>query len=88
MKGGDGKISDKLSIAYRVEEDPKVKERILMVRLYKELRSSHKVGEIFGYSHNVVLNWNRRFEKEGIRGLKDKQRGVDQKSYHPNKRGE
>jgi putative transposase len=61
--------------AYKEEKDPKIKERILMVKLYKfDGESSNKIGEKLGHSHAIVLKWTRRFESEGLEGLKDRPR--------------
>jgi transposase len=58
---------------YKREKKPKVKERILMVIFHKfDGESANRTGKKLGHSHATVLKWRRRFEEEGLEGLKDK----------------
>ena len=58
--------------AYRVEEDAKVKERILMnIRLLGG-KSTYEVGDELRCVPSKVQYWKSRFEKEGVEGLRDR----------------
>jgi len=65
---------DELREAYKRETDAKVRERILMVLWLGEGESSYNVGRRLLCPHSKVLYWKKRFEKEGIAGLRDKPR--------------
>jgi transposase len=56
----------------KTPRDPAVRERLLMVQaaLEKPLR---KAAEEFGCTHGKVDFWKKRFEEQGVRGLKTKE---------------
>lgn len=64
----------RLKKTYKKEEDVKVALRILMVIHMKQGESSRKVGEKMQCDHKAVLTWKKRYEKEGLEGLKTKPR--------------
>lgn len=55
---------------YKKEEDAKVKERILMVIYTAQKETLRDVAERLNCDHKLVLYWKRRYEKEGLGGLK------------------
>ncbi len=71
---GDCMKLDELREAYKRETDAKIRERILMVLWLGEGESSYDVGRRLFCPHSKVLYWKKRFEKEGIAGLRDKPR--------------
>lgn len=54
------------------KEEYKIALRLQMVYLVAQGKSSREVAEIYQVSFKNVLNWVHRFEKDGIKGLKDK----------------
>lgn len=62
-----------LSSAYKAETDPKVRERILMIKMLKEGKTSVNVGKEFSCPHSKVLYWKYRFEEEGLSGLRTRE---------------
>lgn len=64
----------RLKKTYKKEKDVKVALRVLMVIHTKRGESSWKVGEKLQCDHKAVLTWKKRYEKEGLEGLKTKQR--------------
>ena len=63
-----------LKKAYKKEVDGKLKERILMVRYYFEGKTSRDVGNMLQCDQKLVLYWKNRYEKEGLVGLKTRQK--------------
>ena len=63
-----------LEEAWREERDPKVKDRVLMIMKLMDGFSSHEVGRQHHRSHSRVLEWKRRFEEEGLEGLRGRPR--------------
>ena len=63
-----------LKKAYKKEDNGKIKERILMVRYSYEGKTSREVGEILQCDQKLVLYWKNRYEKEGLEGLKTRQK--------------
>ena len=55
---------------YKKEEDAKVKERILMVIYTAQKETLRDVAERLNCDHKLVLYWKRRYENEGLEGLK------------------
>lgn len=70
---GDVSI-EALGSAYRTEKDSKVRERILMIKMLREGKTSVDVGRELSCSHPKVLYWKYRFEEEGLAGLKTRRR--------------
>ena len=65
-------ILNKLLDLHKKEDNPKIKERILMIINLKKGNSSYEIGRDFNCPHSKVLYWKYRFNKEGISGLKNK----------------
>src|SRR3989344_7104842 len=65
---------DILKRAYKKEINGKLKERILMVRYYFEGKTSRDVGNMLQCDQKLVLYWKNRYEKEGLVGLKTRQK--------------
>ncbi len=63
-----------LKLLYSKERDSRVKERLLMIIHTKEGRTTREVAGIVKKSYVSVANWVNRFNKEGLAGLKNKQR--------------
>lgn len=63
----------KIKNSLKEVKDPEVRERLLMIKAaYQEpLRNA---AEKFGCAHTKIDFWKRRYEKEGLRGLKTKAR--------------
>lgn len=59
---------------YKIEKNARIKERLLMVRLVKESKSCREVARVLKRSPAIITIWIKRFNKEGIKGLKDKPR--------------
>ena len=55
---------------YKKEENAKVKERILMIIYTSQKETLRDVAERLSCDHKLVLYWKRRYEKEGLGGLK------------------
>lgn len=63
-----------LAEAYKRERDANVRERILVVSLLKQGKSSYEIGELLECPHSKVLYWKYRYENEGMEGLKTRKR--------------
>ena len=63
-----------LKMAYKKEDNGKIKERILMVRCSYEGKTSRDVGNMLQCDQKLVLYWKNRYEKEGLTGLKTRQK--------------
>lgn len=61
-----------LANAYKEERDGKVKERILMISLLEEGKTTYEVAELLHCPQSKVAYWKKRYELEGIEGLKTK----------------
>src|SRR3989344_7364568 len=59
-----------LKKSYKKEKDAKVKERLLMVVYVSQKDTLREVAEKLHCDHKLVLYWKRRYEKEGLEGLK------------------
>ena len=68
--------SEKLDMAYRMETDADVKERILLVRRVRidGLEASKVAEKELHKSRWWAYKWLNRFDKRGLEGLKDKPR--------------
>lgn len=60
--------------SYKTENDGKIKERILMLIYTLEGESSRAVGKRLQCDQKLVLYWKNRYEKEGLKGLKTRQK--------------
>jgi len=63
-----------LEEAYRQEKDPKVRERLLMVMGVLDGKTTRQVAADLRCPQPNIVYWKRRFEKEGLEGLKDRPR--------------
>ena len=63
-----------LEEAYRREKDPKVGERLLMVMGVLDGKTTRRVAADLRRPQPNIVYWKRRFEEEGLEGLKDKPR--------------
>lgn len=61
---------DHLKKSYKKETNIKIRERILMIRYSFEGKTSRSVGEMLQCDHALILYWKKRYEKEGLEGLK------------------
>ncbi len=61
---------DRLKKSYKKETNIKIRERILMIRYSFEGKTSRSVGEMLQCDHALILYWKKRYEKEGLEGLK------------------
>lgn len=59
-----------LKNAYKKENNAKVKERILMIIYTSQKETLRGVAERLNCDHKLVLFWKRRYEQEGLEGLK------------------
>jgi len=58
----------------REEKDPRVRDRIRMIILLKEGYKQKEVAKIMRTTERTVYTWKKRYEKEGIEGLKTKEK--------------
>ena len=63
-----------LKKSYKKEKDAKIRERILMVIYTSQKETLRGVAERLHCDHKLVLYWKRRYEKDGLEGLKTKQK--------------
>jgi transposase len=66
------KLLNSLKLAYKQENNGKIKERILMMIKLEDGLSCNKTAEFFDCPHSKVLFWKYRFEEEGLTGLQNK----------------
>ncbi len=59
-----------LKKSYKKEKDAKIRERILMIIYTSQKETLRGVAERLHCDHKLVLYWKRRYEKEGLGGLK------------------
>lgn len=59
-----------LKKSYKKEKDSKIKERMLMIVYVSQKDTLRDVAEKLHCDHKLVLYWKRRYEKEGLEGLK------------------
>ena len=59
-----------LKKSYKKEKDAKVKERMLMIVYVSQKDTLRDVAEKLHCDHKLVLYWKRRYENEGLEGLK------------------
>jgi putative transposase len=63
-----------LEEACRQEKDPKVRERLLMVMGVLDGKTTRQVAADLRCPQPNIVYWKRRFEEEGLEGLKDRPR--------------
>lgn len=61
-----------LSKAYKTENDARLKEKILIVKLHYQGKTQRDISYELEISLGKVNMWIKRYEKEGISGLKNK----------------
>ena len=71
---GDQMATDKLWECYRGEKDSNVRERTLMIIWLKEGKTTYEVGELLNCPQSKVAYWKKRFEEEGLAGLRTRER--------------
>lgn len=59
---------------YKKEKDAKVRERILMIIYTFQKETLRNVAERLHCDHKLVFYWKKRYEKEGLEGLKTRQK--------------
>lgn len=64
----------KLQCQYKVENDPDIRERLLMVIWLKKGKTSYEVADLLDCPQSKVMYWKSRFEKEGLDGLRTRHR--------------
>ncbi len=64
----------KLRELYRQERDADLRERLLIVMWLKRGKTTYEVGDLLGCPQSRVVYWKRRFEEEGLEGLKTRPR--------------
>ena len=63
----------KLVKLYKKENDPKVKERLLLIiRVREDKQIPFRVVKEMHRSNPWALDWLKRYDKEGIEGLQDR----------------
>ena len=58
-------------------------KRARIVLLAAQGRSTRSIAEEVGVQPRIVSNWRRRFDEEGLAGLKDRSRGSREPLYGP-----
>ena len=72
----------KLVNLYKKENDPKVKERLLLIiRVREDGQIPFRVVKEMHRSNPWASDWLKRYDKEGIEGLKVGQKVVDIRKY-------
>ena len=62
-------VTQELELAYKIEKDAKVCERLLMIIWLKNGKTTYEVAELIGCYQSKVMYWKIRFEHEGVEGL-------------------
>lgn len=57
---------------YRTEKDTKIRERLQIILYLREGYVQREVSSMIHISTGIVPYWKKRFEKQGVRGLRDK----------------
>jgi transposase len=60
--------------AIKPAPDPEVRQRAMAVKLLHVGHSAHEVAEMMAVRLASIYNWQKRWEEEGIRGLKNRPR--------------
>jgi len=58
----------------RKEKNPKVRDRLRMIILLKEEYKQKEVAKIMRVTERTIYTWKKRYEKEGIEGLKTREK--------------
>lgn len=59
---------------YKKENDPDIRERILIVIELTRGESTRDIADRFGFSQGKVIYWSKRFRKRGLDGLRTRPR--------------
>ena len=59
---------------YRKETNGNVRERTLMIIWLEEGKTTYEVGELLNCPQSKVAYWKKRFEEEGLVGLRTRER--------------
>lgn len=78
---------EELKSAYKVEKDPYVRERLLIVAWLKKGMTTYEAAELLGCPQSKVAYWKGRFEKEGLEGLRTRPRPGQPKKLSEELRG-
>ncbi len=65
---------EKVKEAYDKEKDGRIKQRLFIILKAFKIKSSYKIADLADTSHTKVQRWINRFNKHGLKGLKDKSR--------------
>ncbi len=63
-----------LQCQYKVERDPDVRERLLMIIWLEKGKTSYEIGDLLGCPQSKVMYWKDRFKKQGMDGLRTRPR--------------
>src|SRR3989344_6668208 len=63
-----------LKIVYKKENDAKIRERILMNIYVLQGENMRTVAERLNCTHPLVIFWKKRYEKEGLVGLRTRKK--------------
>ncbi|PSF36589.1 hypothetical protein C7H19_12985 [Aphanothece hegewaldii CCALA 016] len=77
---GDYKVSG-IEKIYKECKDPKIKERLLAIKMIYSGEKITDVAEHLSYSHKTVYKWVDSWNELGVEGLKPQQRGKPRKPY-------
>ena len=67
------KTIEEVALAYKKENNPNKKEKILAIRyLLENKKTITEVSKILFKAYNTIKNWWRAFKKDGVRGLEIK----------------
>ena len=61
-----------LEETYKQERDARVKERVQIILFLKEKESYREISSRLRITIGLITYWKKRFERNGIEGLKDK----------------
>jgi transposase len=61
---------ERLRELYGSEKEGEVKERLLMILWLRSGKSSYEIGDLLFCPHSRVIYWKKRYDEEGIKGLK------------------
>jgi transposase len=66
--------SEELDTAARAERDARVRTRILAIRYMRQGHSAREAAGVFRTSDTQLRMWVRRYDAEGLEGLRDRPR--------------
>lgn len=74
MKLAAGISYKEVKEAYDKEKEGRIKQRLLIILKAFKVKSSYKIAELTDTTHTKVQRWINRFNKYGLKGLKDRER--------------